>query len=100
MHPYHNEGLEWAKTLANCSDQELVDRHNSQVRMRFYGFARQMYLGCLREELLARDFDSSILFERDNITGLLNYRLSFKVEISERDGRRVLVATPIPKEAE
>jgi hypothetical protein len=100
MHPYHKEGLEWAKTLANCSDQELVDRHNSQVRMRCYGFARQMYMGCLQKELLARDFDSSILFERDNITGLLSYITAFKVEISERNGRRILVATSITKEAE
>jgi hypothetical protein len=90
MHPYHKEGLQWARELAECSDEELVSRHNQQVGLRCYGFGRQMYLGCLERELLARDFDSSILFERDADGKVTAYRLSASVTISNREGQRAL----------
>lgn len=86
MHPYHKEGLKWKKQMAECSDEELISRHNHSVGLRCFGYARQMYLGCLEREILSRDFDSSILFERDADGKVTDYRLSFKVEIMEIDG--------------
>jgi hypothetical protein len=82
MHPYHQEGIQWAQELAECSDDELVSRHNQSVGIRCFGVARQMYLGCLERELLTRDFDSSVLFERDDDGKVAAYRLSAKVMIS------------------
>jgi hypothetical protein len=94
MHPYHKEGLQWEKELAECPDEELVSIHNPSVGLRCFGYARQMYLGCLERELLARTFDSSILCERDADGKVTAYRLSFKVEIMEIDGHRILVSKP------
>lgn len=94
MHPYHKEGLQWEKLLTECSDEEMVSRHNQSVELRCFGYARQMYLGCLERELLARDFDSSILFERDSDGKITAYQLSFKVEIMEIGGRLILVSKP------
>jgi hypothetical protein len=95
MRPYHTEGLRWAKELTECSDEGLISRHNQSVGLRCFGYARQMYLGCLERELLARDFDSSVLFERDSDDKVTSYRLSFKIEILKIKGRGVLV--PIAK---
>lgn len=94
MHPYHKEGLKWEKQLAECSDKELISRHDQSVGLRCFGYARQMYLGCLEREMLARDFDSSILFERDADGKVTAYRLSFKVEIMEIGGHRILASKP------
>ena len=91
MSPYHKERLEWEKELAACSDEELISKHNHSVDLRCFGFARQIYLGCLERELLARSFDSCILFERDDAGQVTKYRLPFEVEIMEIGGRRVLV---------
>lgn len=93
MHPYHKEGLQWARELSECSDEELISRHNQQVGLRCFGYARQMYLGCLKRELLARDFDSSILFESDSDGKVTVYRLSSRVAILYCDGRRAIVGT-------
>ena len=94
MHPHHKEGLQWSRDLSECSDEELVSRHNQSVGQRCYGVARQVYLGCLERELLARNFDSSVLFERNSDGKVTAYRLSAKVVISEIDGHRFLVAEP------
>jgi len=53
-----------------------------------------MYLGCLERELLVRNFDSSILFERDDDGKVAAYRLSAKVMISLMDGRLILITNP------
>ena len=94
MHPYHHEGLQWAEELAACTDEELVARHNQAVGLRCFGLARQMYLGCLMQEILSRSFDSSVLFERDADGKVTAYQLSSKVEIRNADGRRALVGGP------
>ena len=94
MHPYHKEGLEWEMELAGLSDEQLVSRHNQSVGLRCFGLARQMYLRCLEREILSRDFDSSILFERGDSEKTTVYRLSFKVTIRETGDRRILVAAP------
>jgi hypothetical protein len=94
MRPYHTEGLQWTKELTECSDEELISRHNQSVGLRCFGYARQMYLGCLERELLARAFDSSILFERDDGGKVISYRLSLKVGIMEIGDRRILVSKP------
>ena len=94
MHPYHKEGLQWEMELAGLSDEQLVSRHNQSVGLRCFGLARQMVLRCLEREILSRDFDSSLLFERDASGKLAAYRLSFRLTIRETADRRILVEAP------
>lgn len=93
MHPYHQEGLHWKNELAACSDEELVSRHNQAVGLRCFGLARQMYLGCLEREILAREFDSSILFAHGKDA---TCRLAFKARIVNNHGVRALAPACAP----
>lgn len=95
MHPYHDQGIKWSLWLSSLSDEELIEKHNTAVGGRYFGLARQMYLGCLQHELLSRNFESSILFNRDSNGKVTSYSLAVKVEIREIDGAKVLIPTHI-----
>jgi hypothetical protein len=58
----------WEAILATKTDQQLVETYNHGVQLRVWGTARMMYLQCLKNEILARNWDSSILFSEDKNT--------------------------------
>ena len=91
MHPYYKERQVWQVKMAACSDEDLVAMHNDAVGLRCFGLGRQVYLGCLERELIARDFDSGILINRDVDGKVVSYRLAFKAMIVEINGSRSLV---------
>ena len=91
MHPYAKEGEEWARSLAALSDEELVAKHNGQVRLRCFGLGRAMSMRCLMEEILSRDFDSEVLFERDKSGEISSYKTGFRVGLKKEQRRSYLV---------
>ena len=91
MHPYAKEGEEYARCLAACSDEELVAKHNGQVRLRCFGLGRAMSMRCLMEEILSRDFDSEVLFKRDENGKISSYRTGFRVGLKKEQGSSFLV---------
>lgn len=93
MHPYHEQGIKWTAWLAGLSDEELVEAHNASVGMRCYSYARQKYLSCLCQELLERDFDSSIIIDLNRNGVAKSYCLAMRVRIVDGDYGRVLIPT-------
>jgi len=55
----------WEAILATKTDQQLVEIYNHGVQLRVWGTARMMYLQYLKNEILARNWDASILFPED-----------------------------------
>jgi hypothetical protein len=64
MNTYVIEQARWRTALAALSDGELVATFNKQVGLTAFNSARAAYLQCLKETLLDRDFDCSILMKQ------------------------------------
>ena len=61
------------------SDTELIQSFNGGVRIKAWGFYRAAQVDSLREEILRRDFDSSILFDKEDDGKVISFKLSHKV---------------------
>ena len=58
----------WEAMLANQTDHQLVDSFNHEVKLKVWGTARMRCLHYLKNEILARNWDASILFSEDKNT--------------------------------
>ena len=58
----------WEAMLANQTDQQLVDSFNHEVKLKVWGTARMRYLHYLKNEILTRNWDASLLFSEDKNT--------------------------------
>ena len=52
----------WEAILANQTDHQLVESYNHGVKLKVWGTARMWYLYYLKNEILTRNWDSSLLF--------------------------------------
>ena len=75
----------WEAMLANQTDQQLVDSFNHEVKLKVWGTARMRCLHYLKNEILTRNWDASLLFSEDKNTFSLakpvvleNRKLMFK----------------------
>ena len=55
----------WEAILATKTDQQLVETYNHEVKLKVWGTARMTYLHFLKKEILARNWDCSLLFPDD-----------------------------------
>ncbi len=58
----------WEAMLANQTDQQLVDSFNHEVKLKVWGTARMRCLHYLKNEILTRNWDASLLFSEDKNT--------------------------------
>ena len=58
----------WEAILATKTDQQLVETFNHETKLKVWGTARMRYIHCLKNEILARNWDASILFYEDKNT--------------------------------
>jgi hypothetical protein len=65
----------WEAILATKTDQQLVETFNHGVQLRVWGTARMKYIHCLKNEILDRNWDASILFSEDKNTFSLAKRV-------------------------
>ena len=75
----------WEAILATKTDHQLVESYNHEVKLKVWGTARMWYLHYLKNEILTRNWDASILFSEDKNTFSLakpvvleNRKLMFK----------------------
>lgn len=65
----------WEVILATKTDQQLLETFNHGVQLRVWGTARMKYIHHLKNEILARNWDASILFSEDKNTFSLAKRV-------------------------
>ena len=65
----------WEAILATKTDHQLVESYNAGVQLRVWGTARMKYIHHLKNEILARNWDASILFSEDKNTFSLAKRV-------------------------
>lgn len=58
----------WEATLATKTDQQIVEIFNHEVNLNVWGTARMKYLDCLKNEILTRNWDCSLLFSEEEDT--------------------------------
>ena len=56
----------WIREFQSKSDQELIESLNNRVGKGHWGYARQFYFSVLQDEILARSFNSEIIFSGKN----------------------------------
>ena len=57
----------FAKDLSELSDEDLVDRLNTECGSKASSGARIYFLSCLSQELRSRDFNSDAVFADGNL---------------------------------
>lgn len=65
----------WEAILAAKTDQQLVEIYNHGVQLNAWGTARMQYIHCLKNEILARNWDCRLLFSEDKNTFSLAKRV-------------------------
>ena len=70
--------------FSSLTNDELIDSFNGMVRISAWGFYRAALVDSIREEILKRDFDSSILFDNDSNGTAISFKLANKVIIKNR----------------
>ena len=73
--------------VASLSDRELIECFNRGIRISAWGFYRAAKVETMQKEILKRDFDSSILFDRDSNGIIISGSLAHKVVLI--DGKLV-----------
>ena len=65
----------WEAILATKTDEQLVETYNHGVQLRAWGTARMKYIHHLKNEILVRNWDASILLSEDKNTFSLAKRV-------------------------
>ena len=65
----------WEAILATKTDQQLVETFNHEIKLKAWGTARMKYIHLLKNEILARNWDASILLSEDKNTFSLAKRV-------------------------
>jgi hypothetical protein len=68
MNNTDNNYPNWDVALVSKTDQQLVETYNHETKLKVWGTARMRYIHCLKNEILARNWDASILFSEDKNT--------------------------------
>lgn len=78
------------ENFRKMSDEELIRTFNGQVGIRAFNRLRGLYLKNLRKKILVRNFDSEILFERNEKGAVQSFKLRRKVKLVT--GKLVFIA--------
>lgn len=81
MIPSETQIIIWQERLATLSDLELVAAYNRGVNCKGWGTSRGYYLNCLREAMEQRNFDASLVINRNTKEGRNTFSLAFPVTL-------------------
>lgn len=81
MIPLEAQIILWQERLAALSDLELVDTYNREVNCKGWGTSRGYYLNCLREAMEQRNFDASLVINRNTKEEMNTFSLAFPVTL-------------------
>jgi hypothetical protein len=81
MIPSEAQIIVWQERLAALSDLELVATYNREVNCKGWGTSRGYYLNCLREAMEQRNFDASLLINRETKGVINTFSLAFPVTL-------------------
>lgn len=79
--PYANEIAAWTLSLFALSNAELVETFNKEIDNKGWVTARGYYLDCLKTEIRNRPFNSDIVFNFDENSDVVAFKLGYKVAL-------------------
>jgi hypothetical protein len=81
MIPSEAQIILWQERLAALSDLELVAAYNREVNCKGWGTSRGYYLNYLRDAMEQRNFDASLVINRNSQGEINTFSLAFPVTL-------------------